>query len=135
MARGAWTGETATLIASYVDTGLIRNPIDGGNLHGWDKLPELIAAMERDGLMGPMIGFAHRLPSLAADMSLFTPLQARKARTGAPVVIVSPGGLRTEMEGRYAAERIPVFHDLGTCFDSMKAVYDAAAFAREHPRR
>ena len=130
-ADGSWQGETAKLIATYKGTGLIRNPIDGGNLHGWGKLVDLIAAMERDRLMGPMVGFAHRLPSLGADMSLFTPLAARKARTGSPVVIVAPGGLRPEMEARYAAERIPVFHDLPTCFESLKCLYDMMALAAE----
>ena len=128
---GSWAGETAKLIASYKDTGLVRNPIDGGNLHGWGKLVELIDAMERDGLMGPMVGFAHRLPSLGADMSLFSPLAARKARTGSPVVIVAPGGLRPEMEARYAAERIPVFHDLPTCFESLRCLYDMMAITAE----
>ena len=126
---GSWEGETARLIAGYTGTGLIRNPIDGGNLHGWSKLGDLIAAMERDKLMGPMVGFAHRLPSLGADLSMFTPLQARKARTGSPVVIVAPGGLRPEMEARYAAERIPVFHDLPTCFESLRCLYDLMALA------
>lgn len=132
-ADGSWTGETATLIASYEGAGLIRNPIDGGNLHGWAKLPELIAAMERDKLMGPVVGFAHRLPNLASDISLFTPLAERKARTGSPVVIVAPGGLRPEIESKYAAEHIPVFHDLPTCFESLRCLYDMMdmAAARE----
>ncbi len=130
-ADGSWTGETARLIASYAGAGLIRNPIDGGNLHGWAKLPELIAAMERDNLMGPVVGFAHRLPNLASDISLFAPLAERKARTGSPVVIVAPGGLRPEIESRYAAEHIPVFHDLPTCFESLRCLYDMIDMAAE----
>lgn len=130
--RGAWTGETAKLINGYAGTGLIRNPIDGGNLHGWDKLPDIIAAMERDGLNGPVAGFAHRLPTIASDMSLFTPLAERKQRTGSPVVLVSPGGQRPEMLARYAAEGIPVFSDLAACFDSLRAIYDANDFRAAH---
>lgn len=128
-ADGTWGGETARLIASYQGTGLIRNPVDGGNLHGWDKLPGLIAAMERDGHLGPLVGFAHRLPNLGRDMTLLEPLVERKWRTGAPVVIVAPGGLRPEIEARYAAERIPVFHDLPTCFESLRCLADMREMA------
>ncbi len=128
---GAWEGETARLIGSFQGTGLVRNPIDGGNLHGWDKLPAIIEAMERDHLMGPIAGFAHRLPTIAADMALFTPLAARKQRTGSPVVMMSPGGQRPEMQARYAAEGIPVFPDLAACFDALRACYDALEFGKE----
>ena len=128
---GAWTGETAQVIGGYSGTGLVRNPIDGGNLHGWDKLPELIAAMERDRLNGPLAGFAHRLPTLAADLSLLGPIVERKQRTGAPAVMISPGGLRPEVQARYAAEGVPVFSDLATCFDSLRALYDTLAYAIE----
>ena len=128
-ADGTWGGETARLIAGYEGTGLIRNPVDGGNLHGWDKLPGLIAAMERDGHLGPLVGFAHRLPNLGRDMTLLEPLVARKQRTGAPVVIVAPGGLRPEIEARYAAEHIPVFHDLPTCFESLRCLADMREMA------
>lgn len=127
---GAWTGETAKLIAGYAGIGLVRNPIDGGNLHGWDKLPDLITTMERDGLNGPLAGFAHRLPTLAADLSLLGPIVARKQRTGAPAVMISPGGLRPEVHARYAGEGIPVFSDLAACFDSLRALYDALAYAK-----
>lgn len=128
---GTWEGETARLIATFKGIGLVRNPIDGGNLHGWDKLPSIIEAMERDGLSGPIAGFAHRLPTLASDMALFTPLAERKQRTGSPVVMMSPGGQRPEMQARYAAEGIPLFPDLAACFDSLRAYYDALTFARE----
>lgn len=131
-ADGTWSGETARLISGFEEgTGLIHNPIDGGNLHGWGKLPELIQTMEHDGLMGPVVGFAHRLPNLASDISLFTPLAERKRRTGSPVVIVAPGGLRPEIEARYTAECIPVFHDLPTCFESLRCVYDMMDMAAE----
>lgn len=128
---GAWTGETAKLIAGFSGVGLVRNPIDGGNLHGWEKLPDLVEAMERDGLTGPTAAFAHRLPTLAADMKMLDPLVARKARTGAPVVIMSPGGLRAEIVARCSAEGIPVFSDLAACFDSLRAIYDALGYAQE----
>lgn len=131
---GAWTGETAKLIAGYAGIGLVRNPIDGGNLHGWDKLPDLITTMELDGLNGPLAGFAHRLPTLAADMSLLGPIVARKQRTGAPAVMISPGGLRPEVHARYAGEGIPVFSDLAACFDSLRALYDVLAYAKAGQR-
>ena len=128
---GAWTGETAKVIAGYSGIGLVRNPIDGGNLHGWDKLPELIAAMERDQFNGPLAGFAHRLPTLAADLSQLGPIVERKKRTGAPAVMISPGGLRPEVQARYAADGIPVFSDLAACFDSLRALYDTIDYAIE----
>ncbi len=128
---GAWTGETAKVIAGYSGIGLVRNPIDGGNLHGWDKLPDLFAAMEQDRFKGPLAGFAHRLPTISADLSQLGPIVERKRRTGAPAVMISPGGLRPEVHARYAAEGIPVFSDLAACFDSLRALYDAIGYAKE----
>ena len=128
---GAWTGHTAEVIAGFSGIGLVRNPIDGGNLHGWDKLPDLMASMERDQLNGPVAGFAHRLPTVAADLSLLRPIVARKQRTGAPAVMISPGGLRPEVQALYAAEGVPVFSDLAACFDSLRALYDAIDYAKE----
>ncbi len=128
---GTWSGQTLAHIAGFEGTGLIRNPIDSGNLHGWDKLPGLLDAMARDGHNGPIAGFAHRLPTIAGDMSMLTPIAQRKARTGSPAVLVSPGGLRPEMQSRYADAGIPVLSDLAACFDSLRALYDAIDYARE----
>src|SRR5262249_15254621 len=54
-----------------------------------------------------------------------------KARTAAPSVAVSPGGLRPEIREQYAREGIPVFSDLATCFDSLRCLYDELHFATE----
>ncbi len=123
--RGIWTGATAKLIDGIPNIGLVRNPIDGGNLHGWDKLPAILEAMDRDNLGGPVAAFAHRLPTLDGDLGMFAPLIARKERTGAPVVVVAPGGLRTEIVEHCRNSRIPLFSDVGTCFDALRALYDA----------
>ena len=127
--RGTWTGETAKLIHGIPNIGLVRNPIDGGNLHGWEKLPAILEAMDRDNLGGPVAAFAHRLPTLAGDMGMFAPLIARKERAGAPVVVVAPGGLRAEILEHCRNARIPLFSDVGTCFDAVNALYDAAQCA------
>ena len=131
-ANGQWTGRAAAAIASFTGAGPICNPIDGGNLAGWQRLDELFAAMEADGLRGPVVAYLHMLPQLAGDRQVVDLLLRRKARTAAPVVAVAPGGLRPEIDEHYGREGIPVFSDLATCFDSVRCLYDELRFAGEH---
>src|SRR5262249_37809098 len=131
---GAWSGRAAAAIASFAGAGPICNPIDGGNLRDWKQLDTLLPAIEADGLRGPLLAFLHMLPQVAIDHSIIRSLVQRKARTGAPSVVVAPGGLRGEIEEQYAHERIPVFHDLATCFDSLRCLYDELGFASEPAR-
>jgi len=132
--NGMWTGNAATAIASFAGAGPICNPIDGGNLGNWKQLDTLLAAIEADGLRGPLLAFLHMLPQVSVDRSIINSLAQRKARTASPSVVVAPGGLRSEIEEQYVRERIPVFHDLATCFDSLRCLYDEIGFASEPAR-
>lgn len=133
-ANGEWTGSAAAAIASFAGAGPICNPIDGGNLTNWKQLDTLLAAIEVDGLRGPLLAFLHMLPQLSVDRTIVNSLVHRRARTASPSVVVAPGGLRGEIEEQYFQEGIPVFSDLATCFDSLRCLYDELGFAREHPR-
>ena len=129
--HGEWGGRTAAAIAALAGAGPIRNPIDGGNLGDWSQVDQLFAAIEADGLRGPLLAFLHMLPRLATDRTIVDLLARRKARTASPSIVVAPGGLRPEIEDQYAREKIPVFSDLATCFDSLRVLYDELGFAGE----
>jgi acetate---CoA ligase (ADP-forming) len=130
-ANGTWSGAAAAAIASFAGAGPIRNPIDGGNLGNWKQLDPLLAAIEADGLRGPLLAFLHMLPQAAVDHAIVNSLAQRKARATSPSVVVAPGELRSEIEEQYVREGIPVFHDLATCFDSLRCLYDELGFASE----
>jgi len=125
---GLWRGAAAKVIATFEGAGLIRNPVDGGNLFGWKRLAPLLEAVDSDGQRGPSLLYAHRLPMEANDLLVADTLIARKARTGAPLVVVSPGGLRPRVDAHYRAHGGVVFDDVGACFDALAAFTDAMAF-------
>jgi acyl-CoA synthetase (NDP forming) len=129
--HGEWGGRTAAAIAALPGAGPIRNPIDGGNLRDWNQVDQLFAAIEADGLRGPLLAFLHMLPRVSTDKTIADLLVRRRARTASPSIVVAPGGLRPEIEDQYAREKIPVFHDLATCFDSVRVLYDELGFAGE----
>ena len=133
-ANGAWSGGAAAAIASFAGAGPICNPIDGGNLGNWKQLDTLLSATEADGLRGPLLAFLHMLPQVAVDRTIINSLAQRKARTASPSVVVAPGGLRSEIEEQYFHEGILLFHDLATCFDSLRCLYDEIGFADEPAR-
>lgn len=125
---GLWRGKAADVIATFDGAGLIRNPVDGGNLVGWKRLAPLLEAADADGQRGPGLLYAHMLPMEANDLLVADTLIARKARTGAPLAVVSPGGLRPRVDAHYRAHGAVVFDDLATCFDALAAFYDSMAF-------
>jgi acyl-CoA synthetase (NDP forming) len=125
---GLWRGKAAEVIATFEGAGLIRNPVDGGNLVGWKRLAPLLEAVDADGQRGPGLLYAHMLPMEANDMLVADTLIARKARTGAPLAVVSPGGLRPRVDAHYRAHGAVVFDELATCFDALGAFYDSMAF-------
>src|SRR5262249_8503646 len=129
--NGEWSGRAAAAIASFAGAGPICNPIDGGNLGGWQRLDELFAALEADGLRGPVLSYLHMMPQATGDQAIADLLARRKARTGAPSVVVAPGGLRPESGEQYARAGTPVFSVLATCFDSLRCLYDELHFAAE----
>ncbi|HEY8579898.1 MAG TPA: CoA-binding protein, partial [Beijerinckiaceae bacterium] len=130
---GLWKGRVAEAIAAFGDTGLVRNPIDGGALGGWQRLEPVFAAMEAENLRGPVALFAHRLPQESRDLHLADMLLARRARTGAPLVVAAPGGLRPAVAERFRAGGGVVFDDIGACFDSLAAFYDLMSFYASEP--
>jgi len=130
-AHGEWSGRAAAAIASFAGAGPIGNPIDGGNLSGWQRLDDVFAALEADGIDGPVLSYLHMMPQLAGDRTILDLLLRRRARTKAPSVAVSPGGLRPEIDEQYAQAGIPVFSDLAACFDSLRCLYDERRFATE----
>ena len=125
---GTWGGQTAQVIEGFTGAGLIRNPIDGGNLAGWKRLETLLTAIEADGHDGPLVMFSHMLPQETIDLVAADILIARRARTGLPLVVVAPGGLRPAIAAHYRVHGALVFPDLGSCFDSLDAWRRERAF-------
>lgn len=125
---GTWGGRTASVIEGFTGAGLIRNPIDGGNLAGWKRLETLLTAIEADGHDGPLVMFSHMLPQETIDRVAADILIARRERTSLPLVVVAPGGLRPAIEAHYRDHGALVFPDLGSCFDSLHAWSRERAF-------
>lgn len=125
---GLWRGQAAKTIAGFENAGLVRNPIDGGNLMGWKRLAPLLQSIEADKQCGPALLYAHMLPMEANDLLVADILLARTKRTGAPLAIVSPGGLRPAIDAHYRANGAVVFDDLPTCFDAFATFYDSVEF-------
>jgi acyl-CoA synthetase (NDP forming) len=123
-AAGQWDGSAAAIIGALPARGRIRNPIDLGSLDvAWRQLADVYAAIERDGLTGPSVVYAHIAVRPQMDDALFRGLIERKKRTETPVVLVAPGGLTDIMEDQYRSEGIPVFHDIPTAFESLDCHY------------
>ena len=121
---GQWVGTAAAIIGALPARGRIRNPIDLGSLDvAWRQLADVYAAIERDGLTGPSVVYAHIAVRPQMDDALFRALIERKKRTETPVVLVVPGGLTDQMEDQYRNEGIPVFHDIATAFESLDCHY------------
>ena len=118
---GTWGGSTAEVIEGFKGAGLIRNPVDGGNLAGWARLETLLHAIEADGHDGPLVMFSHMLPQESVDRTAADYLIARRERTGLPLVVVAPGGLRPAIEAHYRDNGALVFGDIASCFDSLAA--------------
>ena len=135
---GTWGGETARVIEGFKGAGLIRNPVDGGNLAGWARLETLLHAIEADGHDGPLVMFSHMLPQESVDRTAADYLISRRQRTGLPLVVVAPGGLRPAIEAHYRDNGALVFGDIASCFDSLDAwrqerVFEAREFEARGP--
>lgn len=125
---GLWRGKAAKTIAGFEGAGPIRNPIDGGNLKGWSRLAPLLESIEAEGQSGPVLLYADMLPGEADDLLVADILLARMQRTGAPLVVLGPGGMRPSVDAHYRANGALVFDDLPTCFDAFAAFYDSVEF-------
>lgn len=125
---GLWRGKAAKAIASFEGAGPIRNPIDGGNLMGWSRLAPLLESIEAEGQSGPVLLYADMLPEEADDLLVADILLARMQRTGAPLAVLSTGGMRPSVDAHYRANGAIVFDDLPTCFDAFATFYDSVEF-------
>ena len=125
---GLWRGKAAKAIASFEGAGPIRNPIDGGNLMGWSRLAPLLESIEAEGQSGPVLLYADMLPEEADDLLGADILLARMQRTGAPLAVLSTGGMRPSVDAHYRANGAIVFDDLPTCFDAFATFYDSVEF-------
>lgn len=135
--NGDWEEAVAAQIADMPTLGRVRNPIDMGALvPDWSQLADIFAALERNGVQGPTLVYAHSAPAPGWDDSMADALTARAKRCAAPVLILTPGGLKPELEARYAKAGIPVYYDTATCFDSLQCWYRAGGSVHEtEPRR
>lgn len=118
--EGHWPASVSERFSRIPGSGVIRNPVDAGNLGGVPNIEQLLAAIEAENCNGPVILFAHQLPQEARDVLVGKLLIDRRERTGSPIVCVAPGGLRQSVARFYATNGVPVFRDTKTCFDSLK---------------
>ncbi len=128
---GHWPANVTEHFATISGSGVIRNPVDAGNLGGVANIAELLKAVEEAKCNGPVVLFAHQLPQEARDLLVARLLIERRARTGSPVVCVSPGGLRESVARFYADNGVLVFRDTKTCFDVLKCYLEARAAHRD----
>ncbi len=129
---GYWPASVTEHFAKIAGSGVIRNPVDAGNLGGVPNIAELLAAIEGEKCNGPVVLFAHQLPQEARDLLVAKLLIERRVRTEAPVVCVSPGGLRESVARFYAENGVPVFRDTKTCFDVLECYTQACTEHRDH---
>ena len=115
--------KAASVIGKLPTAAKIRQPIDMGSLGDWSLLEPVLAALEAEHYDGPVVVYGHVAPAPGMAAHLAKALLSRRARYDRPLVMLSPGGLGTEVEARYVAAGIPVFHDSMTCFDSLAAYY------------
>jgi acyl-CoA synthetase (NDP forming) len=113
-------------IARITTLGPVRNPIDMGSVGpDWSQLADIFTILERNGLRGPTVVYAHSAPAPGWDENMAEALIARARRCEPPVVVLAPGGLRPEIENRYTHGGIPIFRDTAACFESLQCWYRA----------
>jgi acyl-CoA synthetase (NDP forming) len=126
-ATGEWQGEAGAAIAAMDSRGHLRNPLDVGALADWPDLARIYALLERDGLFGPTVCYAHIAPRPEQDATLLAVLRGRKDRTRASIVVIAPGGLEPALEQQYKDSGIALFHETALGFDVMAAHRAAGA--------
>lgn len=130
--NGDWEEAVAAEIGAMDTLGPVRNPIDMGSVgHGWSQLAEIFPILERNGLLGPVVVYAHSAPGPGWDENMAEALVARSRRCAAPVMLLTPGGLRPEVEARYSQGGIQVHYDTAACFDSLQCWYRAPVSRNE----
>jgi acyl-CoA synthetase (NDP forming) len=124
---GEWQGEAGAAIAAMDSRGHLRNPLDVGALADWPDLARIYQLLERDGLFGPTVCYAHIAPRPEQDATLLAVLRGRKQRTRAPIVVIAPGGLEPALEQQYRESGIALFHETALGFDVLAAHRAAGA--------
>ena len=124
---GEWKGEAGVAIAAMDSRGHLRNPLDVGALADWPDLARIYQLLERDGLFGPTVCYAHIAPRPEQDATLLAVLRGRKERTRAPIVVIAPGGLEPALEQQYRESGIALFHETALGFDVLAAHRAAGA--------
>lgn len=134
--NGDWEEAVAVELAAMTTLGPVRNPIDMGSVGpDWSQLADIFASLERNGIEGPSVVYAHSAPAPGWDEKMADALIARSRRCTAPVLVLSPGGLKPELERRYTDGGIPVHYDTATCFDSLQCWYRPPVVESEGPLR
>lgn len=125
---GDWEEAAAAEIAGIGTLGPVRNPIDMGSVgHDWSQLADIFAILERNGVQGPTVVYAHSAPAPGWDEDMADALIARNQRCAAPVLVLTPGGLKRDVEARYVKGGIPLYYDTAACFDSLQCWYRSSA--------
>lgn len=130
---GHWQGNTGREAAGIEGSGLIRNPVDLGNLPDHTGLARLFEAQEADGDTGPVVAYAHRLPTEEMDLVVARLLAERRARVAAPVVVTAPGGLGPATDAVHSEAGILRCDDLGTAFDILRGWQEQGALPLPAP--
>jgi len=120
-ATGEWQGEAGAAIARMDSRGHLRNPLDVGALAEWSDLDRIYEFLERDGLFGPTVCYAHIAPRPDQDATLIDVLRRRKQRTPAPILVIAPGGLEPGLEQQYRDCGIVLVHETALGFDALGA--------------
>jgi acyl-CoA synthetase (NDP forming) len=121
-AAGEWAEPAASALAALGVPARIRNPVDLGTLGEWTLLDNVFRETQAQA-DGPVVVYAHNAPRAKLGLELAEALIARRAATGSPVLVLTPGGLFPNVEAALNAGGIPVFHDTAACFDSLMCYY------------
>jgi acyl-CoA synthetase (NDP forming) len=121
-AAGEWAEPAASALTALGVPARIRNPIDLGTLGEWTLLNNVFTETQPQ-TDGPVVVYAHNAPRAKLGLELADALIARRANTGSPVVVLSPGGLFANVETALNGGGVPVFHDTAACFDSLMCYY------------
>jgi acyl-CoA synthetase (NDP forming) len=123
--NGDWEEPAVSAIAALPTIANVRNPLDTGSLGDWRLMSNIFAILNTTGHNGPVVVYAHNMPERRLEETLAAVLAERRKQVTAPVIILSPGGLSETMEKVHRDNGVAIFHDIASCFESLKA-YDFA---------
>lgn len=118
--KGHWPASVAQAIAQLPTAARIVHPIDAGSLGDWGLLEPTLQILEKDGMVGPMVVYAHIAVTPAMAFQLAQAVVQRRSRCAEPVAVLAPGGLTEVVEAVYLAGGVPVFRDAVNCFECLR---------------